>query len=138
MKELPAKMPAYPHVPRIERLRRALNSVEEFYIEPCQTPRDYAGIVFSFVVAFEHAWKCLEDRVADLGYSTRKIIPILETVLAAGLIPSDKESIWLQMLEDKNLAWHIYDKENAVDLCDRIKETHLAALEDLYTKLKGR
>jgi nucleotidyltransferase substrate binding protein (TIGR01987 family) len=126
------------HIPRIEKLRRSIEALKEFLDKPATSKLDNAGIVFGFVVAFEHAWKCLEDRVSDLGYATRKIKPILDTILEAGLIPRSDEKIWLQMLEDKNLSWHVYDESNACALATRIRDTHLQALESLHTRLRGR
>ncbi|MDR3689850.1 MAG: HI0074 family nucleotidyltransferase substrate-binding subunit [Fimbriimonas sp.] len=126
------------HVPRIEKLRRSLVALQEFLEKPANSKLDHAGIVFGFVVAFEHAWKCLEDRVSDLGYATRKIKPILDTILKAGLIPASDEKIWMQMLEDKNLSWHVYDEDQACELAGRIRSTHLEALDSLYHRLRGR
>ncbi len=126
------------HTPRIEKLRHSLETLRTFCDSPSESKRDIAGTVFVFVVAFEHAWKCLEDRVSDLGYSTRKIMPILETVLASGLIDPAQESVWLEMLEDKNLAWHVYSDSVATELIKRIHATHLDALESLHRKLRGR
>ena len=126
------------HIPRIEKLKRSLSTLNEFIEEPAVTKRDLTGVVFGFVVTFEHAWKCLEDRVSDLGYSTRKIKPILDAVVKAGLITKTEEDIWLEMLEDKNLAWHVYSETNSRELAARIRSTHFKALEAVHERLRGR
>lgn|GEM_PF-1614506 len=126
------------YIPRIEKLRQSLDTLTEFVEEPIHSRRDLSGISFGFVVAFEHAWKCLEDRVSDLGYSTRKIHQVLETVVNAGVIQAGEEAIWAQMLEDKNLAWNIYNEEASKALASRIQQTHLTALLSVHTRLRGR
>ena len=125
------------HIPRIEKLKRSLCTLDEFIQEPAVSRRDLSGLIFAFVATFEHAWKCLEDRVSDLGYSTRKIQPILDAVVKAGLISAAEKEIWMQMLEDKNLAWHVYSDSISKELAKRIRETHFVALGSVHERLRG-
>jgi nucleotidyltransferase substrate binding protein (TIGR01987 family) len=120
---------------RLENLSLAVASLREYVEEPIATKRDLAGIVFGFVLAFELAWKCLQDRIVELGYAERGPKLTLSASLQAGLIPVAEENTWAQMLEDRNLATHIYNVAFAEELVARIEQTHLSSLERLVVRL---
>lgn len=52
---------------RLDNLALAVSSLREYVEEPVESKRDLAGIVLGFVMAFELAWKALQDRIGELG-----------------------------------------------------------------------
>jgi nucleotidyltransferase substrate binding protein (TIGR01987 family) len=120
---------------RLENFRLALDSLEEFVVEPQRSKRDLAGTVFGFMIAFDLAWKCAQDEIILRGYEERGPKLALKAAFAAGLIDPLQEASWSQMLEDRNLAAHIYDQEFALAVTRRIAVTHLRALKGLYKTL---
>lgn len=120
---------------RLKNFKLAVTSLQEYIEEPIQSKRDLAGIVLGFVMAFELGWKCLQDRIAELGYTERGPKPTLSAGLKARLIPISQEATWATMLEDRNLAFHIYNQAFAEELVARIRKTHANALQDLLKVL---
>ncbi len=125
------------NVARLKNFELAEISLREYLQEPILTKRDLAGIVLGYVMAFELGWKCLQDRITDLGYSERGPKPTLSAGLKAGLIPTSQEATWATMLEDRNLASHVYNQAFAEELVGRIRQTHAGALEDLFKVLSN-
>lgn len=58
---------------------------------------------------------------------------VLQGAFAAGIL-ADGE-VFMQMLRDRNLTTHIYKKEMAAQIYDRIKNAHAAALRGLIERL---
>lgn len=120
---------------RLDNLSSSVLSLREYVVEPITSKRDLAGAVFGFIMAFELAWKSLQDAVADRGYSERGPKLVLQAAFQAGIIPYDDEPTWSQMLEDRNLGSHIYREELALEIFGRIQSSHLPALEALVSNL---
>jgi nucleotidyltransferase substrate binding protein (TIGR01987 family) len=120
---------------RLNNFELAVTLLREYVDEPIQTKRDLAGVVLGYIMAFELAWKCLQDRISALGYAERGPKPVLSAGLKAGLIPVVLEETWAKMLEDRNLASHVYNQAYAEELVGRIRQTHVAALELLRKTL---
>lgn len=108
---------------RLKNLAQAVASLEEYVHEPIENKRDLAGTVFGFVMAFELAWKCVQDRIADLGYQERGPRLSLVVAMQIGLIPPSEEAVWSQMLADRNQA-----EDLAEAMVARIRTTHLPAI----------
>lgn len=121
---------------RLENFRNAVDSLGEYVREPITSKRDLAGIVFGFVLAYELAWKCLQEKVGELGYSERGPKPVLSAALQAKLIDVADEPHWAQMLQDRNLASHVYDAQFAEQLSARISGTHLRLLQQVLGRLQ--
>jgi nucleotidyltransferase substrate binding protein (TIGR01987 family) len=120
---------------RLQNCCASVDALREYVEEPITSKRDFAGLAFGFVMAFELAWRCAQDRVTDLGYAERGPKPVLSAALKSGLIQLEDEDAWSTMLEDRNLASHVYDERFARDLARRISETHLPALTSLMDRL---
>jgi nucleotidyltransferase substrate binding protein (TIGR01987 family) len=121
---------------RLENLSTSVSTLREYVNEPITSKRDLAGTVFGFILTFELAWKCLQDAVGDLGYLERGPKPVLQAALQSGLIQYSDEPTWSQMLEDRNLASHVYREELALEIFNRVRATHLAALEVIAERLQ--
>jgi len=121
---------------RLENFKRALDSLDSFVITPILTPRDLAGSVYGFVMAFDLAWKCAQDKIIEIGFPDRGPKPVLTAAFKAGLISPQDEPVWSQMLNDRNLSAHVYDEEMARVIVARISQTHLKAMQSLLNKLE--
>lgn len=120
---------------RLENFRKSVQSLQDYVREPVTSKRDLAGIVFGFMLAFELAWKCLQDKVGELGYTERGPKPVLTAALQAKLIPTADDEAWAEMLQDRNLASHVYDEPFAQALTARIAAKHLRLLEEVLSRL---
>ena len=120
---------------RLDNLTASMASLREYVEEPAISKRNLAGTVFGFVRAFELACKCLQDQVAGPGYAERGPKPVLSAAFQAGFIPVEGEETWSQMLADRNLASRIYNQNFANALAERIRQSHVKALEALVHRL---
>ena len=104
--------------------------IDEFY---------RGGVVNSFNLTFEMAWKAMkewnesEGTVSDTIGSPRSII---KTSFQFGLIATDDEPIWLNMLDSRNHLIHIYDEDATNRNIDRIFDEFIPAFDRLLERLK--
>ena len=66
----------------------------------------YSGIVKSFEVCFEYAWKYLKEIIFNKGLEAFSPRDIIKVAGQANVI--DNVEKWLQFLEDRNLSVHDY------------------------------
>lgn len=91
------------------------------------------GVIGQFGLTFELAWKTLQELMRDHGIeeaengSPREI---LRAGFKFGFL--NDESIWLQMLKDRNSATHIYDEDAFNLVLDRIYSSYI----DLFNNFK--
>ena len=55
-------------------------------------------------------------------------------ILELGYI--DNESVWLEILQDRNQTVHTYDQKFAQQMCDRIKTKYLPEFKKLLATLQ--
>jgi nucleotidyltransferase substrate binding protein (TIGR01987 family) len=95
------------------------------------------GLLQRFEFTFELAWKVLRDVFASeglIGLNSPK--SVLREAYAAGLV--EDQDLWLLMLEDRNATTHLYEKDMAVAICDRIIQTHRVELALLEERISRR
>lgn len=97
------------------------------------------GIINKFSLQFELSWKLLKYLLAYEG----------DTVAASGS-PRDiikaayryynfiDESIWLEMLRERNTITHIYDSNQAKELITRIIDTYIPEFQKMQESLLER
>jgi nucleotidyltransferase substrate binding protein (TIGR01987 family) len=97
------------------------------------------GLIKCFEMAFELAWKTLQDYLAEQGYGEVKgPKPTIEQAFKDSLI-KDGEA-WIKMLESRNDAAHAYDGAMAEDIIRKILESyyyHLDDLDKVLTRMKN-
>jgi len=95
------------------------------------------GLIQRFEFTFELAWKVLRDLFVSeglIGLNSPK--SVLREAYAAGLV--EDQDLWLLMLDDRNSTTHIYEKEMAVAICDRIIRMHQGELTKLEERINQR
>ncbi|MBW7926563.1 MAG: nucleotidyltransferase substrate binding protein [Fimbriimonadaceae bacterium] len=122
----------------LEKFATSVGSLREFVSEPVETKRDVAGVLQGFGTAVELAWKALQQRTTELGFTQRGPRLVLQASLQAGLVPPDVAELWAEMFEDRNLLAHTYRPEMALDLVDRIANQHLPLLEAALKVLQSQ
>ena len=77
------------------------------------------GLIQRFEFTFELAWKTLKiifEEEGVLGLNSPKLV--LKEAYSADIIQD--QSLWLNMLSDRNATSHIYSESLAIEICDRI------------------
>ena len=92
---------------------------------------DVAAKRFEF--AYEMAWKALKRVLDFLGIDARAPRPVFKEAFAQGLLA--EEQVWLDMIEMRNLASHVYDEHEIAQLLTQL-DRYLAAFETLQAHLR--
>ena len=97
-----------------------------------KTMRD--GVIQRFEFTTELAWKTTREYLLDQGYSGfNSPKATMREAFADGLI--EDEALWIQILNDRNAASHLYSDETAAKICERITESYIDVFEKLYKKI---
>lgn len=126
------------HQTKTENFSRALVRLKEGILRFDETDdleRD--GLIQRFEFTFELAWKTLKaifESEGLIGLTSPKTV--LKEALVAGLI--NDEELWLKMLTDRNSTVHIYNEQMAIEICNKVKQSYLIALERLADQIEKR
>ncbi|MFZ0456377.1 MAG: HI0074 family nucleotidyltransferase substrate-binding subunit [Ignavibacteriaceae bacterium] len=115
---------------------RKLNDAEKKLDEGLRKAKDQLdqdGVIQRFEFTFELLWKTLKLFMADQGVITRSPKEALKEAFRFGLIKD--ESIFLDMLEDRNQASHIYSEDLSNKIFERIKNKYSKAFKVLLKEL---
>jgi len=96
------------------------------------------GVVQRFEYTFELAWKTLKDYLIYGGIVFDQITPrmVIKEAFAARIIEDGQ--MWIDMLEQRNLMSHTYDRKTFDDVIRNISQRYFAALEQVFTWLKQK
>jgi len=116
----------------VEKLKRAFLRLKEA-VERARDDLDRDGVIQRFEFSVELFWKTLK-KVLEYNkvecYSPRDCV---KKAFRYGMI--DDDEIVLDMLEDRNRSFHIYDEEEAVKIFERISKVYVNVLEKMIEEL---
>jgi nucleotidyltransferase substrate binding protein (TIGR01987 family) len=92
---------------------------------------DVAAKRFEFT--YEMAWKALKRVLDYLGIDARAPRPVFKEAYAQGLLAD--EQVWLDMIEMRNLASHVYDEHEISRILVEL-ERYLSAFDSLLSRLR--
>ncbi len=92
------------------------------------------GVIQRFEFNFELLWKTLKIFLYDKGIDARTPRDVLKEAFKLGWL--NNEDIFLNMLEDRNKASHIYNKQTSREIFRRIKNEYISALEEVLEILR--
>ncbi len=95
-----------------------------------------AAATHYFKLCIELYWKALKKVLAFEKVETTTPRDAIAKAYQFNLI--DDEKVWLQMLDDRNITSHLYHKEKAKIVFERIMNIYWSVLEKNYIKLKAR
>ena len=121
---------------RLEHFERAVRPLAGAVDRTTYSELERAGVIQLFEVAFEMAWKTLNDLltydgVPDVGTGARTT---LRAAHAAGYV--DEIDVWLGLLEARNRTTHAYDEATAQALLETVRQSAYTQLRDLCTRLQ--
>lgn len=91
-----------------------------------------------FEFTFEVVWKTLKLFLERQGYECGGPRPSIKKAFAEKLIPSAEEAdLWFQMLEDRNLTSHAYDKALAEEIYERIVRDYAPLLGTMAQRIQA-
>ena len=103
----------------VKRLREALDDYKKY---PLDSVRD--GAIQRFEFCTELAWKTMREYLLDQGYTNiNSPKEVIKQAFAFGMIEDSK--VWLELLNDRIFASHVYDEATARAIFDRIESQYL-------------
>ena len=122
---------------RFSNYRKALAQLETFFEPPALNDREQQGLIKAFEYTFELAWNTLRDLLRSQGNAT--LLGSRDTLREAfrlGLIEDGER--WMQMIQDRNLTSHTYNKPTAEAIVTNISNGYMRCFQQLQDRLSER
>lgn len=116
--------------------QKTLRNLERSLSTPVMEPRDLLGIIKDFEMAEELSWKVVKKWLKSQGHESMGSKDVFSKAFRFGLI--NNELGFLTMIDDRNQAAHVYDENEANQLAERIRNSHLALLKNLEKSLEAQ
>ena len=90
------------------------------------------ALIKRFEFTFELGWKTLREFLSAQGYKLDILSPkgVFAFAYQEGILT--EETLWLDMLESRNLTSHDYGRELSENIADKISTRYAKALQNLY------
>jgi len=102
--------------------------------EEAASELEQEGVVQRFEFTFELLWKTLKLFLEEKGLICKSPKDCLKEAFRMEWL--NEEQVFLDMLEDRNRSSHIYDKNEADKIFNRIKERYIIVIEKLIENLR--
>ncbi len=102
--------------------------------EKAKSELEKDGVIQRFEFTFELFWKALKIFLQRQGVIAKTPRDCFKEAFRIDLL--EDESTFLDMLEDRNLTAHIYNKETSEKILKRIKDKYINAIGQTINKLK--
>lgn len=120
---------------KLEKLRKALEALEAIYLKPNLEDRsNIDATIQRFEFTFELFWKVLKEFFYQKGLEVNYPKDVIKEAYADNLIQN--ESLWIQMLKDRNLTSHTYDETLANEIFKNIKN-YVPVLREAFNKISA-
>ncbi len=117
----------------LSNLEAALHRLEEALQAPEKNSLAIDGTIQRFEFTLELYWKTLKRILEFEGIQTHTPRETLQQAYQANWLA--EETLWLQMLRDRNQTSHIYNEATARQIYDRIK-TYFPEMKQTFHFLK--
>lgn len=108
---------------KLEALDRALDRLGEALGEDrAENQLAVDGTIQRFEFCFELTWRAMKAAIEELGVDAPMPRLVLQHAFRVGWI--DDEKAWIDMLKDRNVSAHVYKREQADALYERIDRYH--------------
>ena len=102
-------------------------------LKDAKTDLEVDGAIQRFEFTFELIWKLLRLFLEDQGIICRTPKACLKEAYRIGVI--DDEVTWLNILDDRNMSVHIYDKETSRKIFKRVKTKYIKEFKKVFEKV---
>lgn len=110
----------------------ALLSLEKALAGSKSREVEIAGIIQMFEYCYETCWRLLKANLEEKGVIAEYPKKVFVEAYNAALI--DDEALWLEMIADRNLTAHTYQKETALKMIKKIEKNYFP----LFLKVKNK
>ncbi len=123
---------------RLESFAKALHQLEAACALGRYTDLERAGLTQLFSLSYELAWKTLKDLLYYEGFEARTPREAIRQSFQAGYLAEADTETLLDVLHQRNVLAHIYDKDNAMKAEEMIRTRYAPVLQRLHTFLQKR
>lgn len=120
-----------------KNFEQTLNRLKHFVSLGVKDDLDRAGIIQAFEFTFEQCWKAIQKKAKEEGVNLNSPKQAFVWAMGQGWIESEDESLWLDILSDRNLTTHTYQEDMAVDVSNNVVNRYLPAFEKIMNKMKS-
>ncbi len=113
----------------------ALTQLVAYALEKPKRPIEIAGLIQGFEFTFEAAWKVLNVASLLKGVDCAGPRDSLKTAYTLRII--ENQTLWLEMLEDRNQTTHRYDAGFVNRLSGTIQKDYLPIFQKLLSTLSN-
>lgn len=115
---------------RFQNFTRAYELVKK--ISALQNPQEIErlALIQAFELCFELSWKMLKDYFYEGGREISNPRDILKQAVQDGILKNGEG--WLNALQSRNLASHVYDEETAEEIAEDIHDSYITLFTELY------
>ena len=118
----------------LEKFRKAVTGKDEYYNQ------GFGDIYLDLIVkrfefAYEMSWKALKRYLDYIGIGCTGPRMCFKEALTQRVI--EHEDIWIDMIEQRNLASHVYDEDEIKEILGKIVD-YKEAFEGLFSRLEER
>lgn len=123
---------------RLANFEKAMAQLEAACEEEDYTDLERAGLVKTFEIAFELAWKTLKDLLFYEGFEEKAPRTVLRRAFEAGYLDEAEAETVLDALDKRNLLSHTYDEKAAREAVVLIKDRYAPALRGILARLRDK
>lgn len=117
---------------RFEQFSRNLEVLKRAHQEDLQNEFIISGIIDKFFIQFELGWKVLKELLIYEGRSEGRTGSPREIIKAAyACFDFMDETIWLEMLQERNNTTHMYNEAAAKELVEHILNCYIGEFEKM-------
>jgi len=120
----------------LANLERAFAEFEDYVALPISHRRDKAGVIQGFEFTFELFWKTFQKLAPDAGLEASSPREALSAGLKLHLIAAEEGPHWAQMLRDRNLTSHTYNRNLADEILERVLRDYVPCFRQALARLR--
>ena len=121
---------------RFENFDRSFKLLERTVSIEKPTEAERGGLIQFFETTFELAWKTLKDYLESEGFDVKTPRETLKQAFQTELLTEG--SVWMRMLDDRNLMSHTYDEAGSKKIEEMIKNDYFPFLKVLHQTLEKK
>lgn len=118
---------------RFENLQKAkatFDRVLTVYQKDTENEIAQIALIQSFEFTYELSWKVMQDFLRHMGIEVSYPREILKQAFHHNLLKDGQ--IWIDMLDDRNLMSHAYEKSHAKQAISHITTRYVLAINDVF------
>jgi len=120
---------------RFQNFSKALKQLEKFINKSTLNELEEQGLIKAFEYTYELSWNLFKDFFEFQGEAgIQGSRDAIQLAVSRGLI--ENGSIWMQMLQARNLTSHIYNEEKLREIGREIRNIYITEFRFIETKFK--